>query len=275
VLVVDDNLTNLYILKNQLEIWKLVPTLASSAKEALGILSGPASFDLLLTDMQMPDMDGCGLATNVLQLYPQLPIILLSSVGDERNKKYSGLFKSVLTKPIKQEMLCKLISNELSGKPKSAVEAEPVKPKLSPDFAAEHPMRILVAEDNLINQKLALKILGKLSYDADLAENGLEVIEMITMKQYDLILMDVQMPEMDGLEATRIIRKWMEVQPVIIAMTANAMQEDKEECEKAGMNDFLSKPVKPEDLVKMLEKWSEIIHGKAANPDKDLLFKSA
>jgi len=274
VLVVDDNLTNLYILKNQLEIWKLVPTLASSAKEALDILSGPASFDLLLTDMQMPDMDGCGLATNVLQLYPQLPIILLSSVGDERNKKYSGLFKSVLTKPIKQEMLCKLISNELSGKPKSAVEAEPVKPKLSPDFAAEHPMRILVAEDNLINQKLALKILGKLSYDADLAENGLEVIEMITTKQYDLILMDIQMPEMDGLEASGLIRKSIQVQPIIIAMTANAMQEDKEECRRAGMNDFLSKPVKPEDLVKMLEKWFKIIHENRSNAANELITNS-
>jgi len=105
VLVVDDNLTNRCILKNQLEIWKLVPTLACSGAEALEILAKGTRFDLVLTDMQMPDMDGCELAQNMQRLYPELPIILLSSVGDERNKQYAGLFKSILTKPIKQEML--------------------------------------------------------------------------------------------------------------------------------------------------------------------------
>jgi two-component system, sensor histidine kinase and response regulator len=258
VLVVDDNLTNRCILKNQLEIWKLVPTLACSGAEALEILAKGTKFDLVLTDMQMPDMDGCELAQNMQRLYPDLPIILLSSVGDERNKEYAGLFKSILTKPIKQEMLCKLIINELRGKSKHAAEIQPVKQKLSIDFVKEHPLRILVAEDNLVNQKLTLKILSKLGFDAALAENGKVAVEMANQQPFDVILMDVQMPEIDGLEATRIIRQGMEIQPIIIAMTANAMKEDKDECLKAGMDDFLSKPVKLEELVNMLAKWSNI-----------------
>ena len=258
ILVVDDNLTNRCILKSQLELWNLVPTLAVSAEEALTILAKQNNFDLLLTDMQMPGMDGCELARHVQELYPDLPIILLSSVGDERNKKYSGLFKSILTKPIKQEMLCKLIINELRCKTKPVTEVQPARQKLSGDFALEHPLEILVAEDNVINQKLALKILSKLGLTAALAENGQEAIEMVSQHRYDIILMDMQMPEIDGLEATRIIRREMDIQPIIIAMTANAMKEDRDECLKAGMDDFLSKPVKLEELVNMLTKWSII-----------------
>jgi len=262
ILVVDDNTTNRSILKNQLELWKLEPVLADSGAEALEILSRSKTFDLMLSDMQMPEMDGCQLAAKVKQLYPTLPIILLSSVGDERNEKYEGLFCSILTKPVKQEMLSRIIINELRGKSNDITEQDTPKQKLSPDFAAEHPMNILVAEDNLVNQKLTLKILNKLGYNADLAENGRQVITRMSNTHYDLILMDVQMPEMDGLEATRTIRKGKRRQPLIIAMTANAMKEDKDECERAGMDDFLSKPVKLEDLVAMLEKWSSHVQQK-------------
>ncbi len=265
VLVVDDNLTNRCILKNQLELWKIIPTLASSGAEALEILAKGHHFDLILTDMQMPDMDGCELAQELQKMYPQIPIILLSSVGDERNKRYAGLFKSILTKPIKQEMLCKLIINELRGKSKPLAEIQAVTQKLSPDFAKDHPLKILVAEDNLVNQKLALKILSKLGFEAALAENGKIAVEMANEVAYDIILMDVQMPEIDGQEATRIIRQSMEIQPIIIAMTANAMKEDKDDCLKAGMDDFLSKPVKLEELVNMLAKWSGISKQKNTN----------
>ena len=265
VLVVDDNLTNLCILKNQLEFWKLAPVLAKSGAEALQIMTTGTQFDLVLTDMQMPDMDGCELAQNIQQLYPELPIILLSSVGDERNKKYENLFKSILTKPIKQEMLGKSIINELRGKGKQAAEIQPAKQKLFADFVKEHPLKILVAEDNLVNQKLTLKILSKLGFEAALAENGKVAVEMASQHAYDIILMDVQMPEIDGQEATRIIRESMEVQPTIIAMTANAMKEDKDDCLKAGMDDFLSKPVKLEELVNMLAKWSNIAKEKNVN----------
>jgi len=264
VLVVDDNLTNRSILKKQLAFWKLVPTLAASAAEALQILEEGNQFDLLLTDMQMPGMDGCELAERVQELYPQIPKVLLSSVGDENGKKYAALFRSVLTKPIKQEMLCKVIINELRGRSKHVAEIQPVTQKLSPDFAQEHPLKILVAEDNLVNQKLTLKILSKLGFDAALAENGNITVEMATERDFDIILMDVQMPELDGLEATRIIRRSLKTQPVIIAMTANAMKEDKDECMKAGMDDFLGKPVKLEEVVNMLAKWSAISKGNMA-----------
>jgi signal transduction histidine kinase/DNA-binding response OmpR family regulator len=265
VLVVDDNSTNLSILKNHLENWKLIPTLAASGAKALEIMSGGSQFDLLLTDMQMPGMDGCELAQNIQRLYPELPIILLSSVGDERNKQYPELFRSILTKPIKHEMLCKLIINELRVKGRSLAN-QPFKQKLSADFVKEHPLNILVAEDNLVNQKLTLKILSKLGYEAALAENGKVAVEMASQHPYDIILMDVQMPEIDGLEATQVIRQSMEIQPTIIAMTANAMKEDKDICLEAGMDDFLSKPVKLEELVNMIAKWSTI--SKEKNPDK-------
>ena len=117
-------------------------------------------------------------------------------------------------------------------------------------------MRILLAEDNPINQLLATTILNKLGYDPQIANNGLEAIDLLNEQQFDLIFMDMQMPEMDGIEATRHIRQNLSVQPIIIAMTANAMQGDREECLQAGMNDYLSKPVKPEDLMIMVEKWS-------------------
>ena len=257
ILIVDDNYTNRQILNNQLELWKMIPMLAESGAEALEIMAKGTHFDLMLSDMQMPDMDGCELATQMKQLYPELPIILLSSVGDENNKKYVGLFKSILTKPIKQEMLCRLLINELRGKSKPVKqEAEPVKPKLSLDFAKEHPLDILVVEDNLANQRLALKILSKLGFEPMLAENGQIAVEMVGRSEYDMVLMDVQMPVMDGLEATRIIRQQLATQPVIIAMTANAMKEDRDECLEAGLDDFLSKPVKPEDLMKMIAKWA-------------------
>jgi len=130
--------------------------------------------------------------------------------------------------------------------------------KLSVDFAQKNPLRILVAEDNLINQQLILKILSILGYVPALAENGLEVLDMMLTDTFDMILMDVQMPEMDGLEATKSIRE-KGLQPVIIAMTANAMQGDQDDCLQAGMNDYLSKPVILNDLVQVLKKWADNI----------------
>jgi len=130
---------------------------------------------------------------------------------------------------------------------------------LSEEFAKEYPLRILVGEDNVVNQKLTMKVLEKLGYRADLAMNGKEVLEMADLEQYDLILMDVQMPEMDGLEATRMLRLCLEKQPVIIAMTANVMEGDKDDCTQAGMDDYISKPVELNELLTKLEKWGGAI----------------
>lgn len=256
VLVVDDNGTNRRILQVQLEQWRLVSVLAASAKEALTLLE-QNHFDLVISDMQMPEMDGVELAEFIKQRQPALPIILLSSIGDETRDKYPHLFSAVLTKPVKQQNLCGVIQGALSVIT-IPQDQKPVQNLLDPGFALAHPLRILVAEDNLINQKLILRILTKLGYHPAMAENGLEVLALLADNAFDLILMDIQMPEMDGLEATRIIRSNPGRQPVIIAMTANAMQEDKENCLAAGMNDYLSKPVKIELLLSALSKFKEV-----------------
>jgi CheY-like chemotaxis protein len=134
--------------------------------------------------------------------------------------------------------------------------------KMSPDFAGQFPLKILIAEDDEMNQQMAMMLLKRLGYEADSAGNGKEVLEIVSEKKYDLILMDVQMPEMDGLEATRMIRLCLNEQPVIIAMTANAMDGDRETCLKAGMEDYLSKPVNVDDLMKALETWAMQIRDK-------------
>lgn len=253
VLVIDDNNTNLSILKTQLELWKLIPTLASSGRQALEILEKDSDYQLAITDMQMPEMDGIGLSKIIKIKYPQIPIILLSSIGDETRSKYPHLFNSVLTKPVKQSQLFNLIQAELK---QEAVVANLDKKKitvLSEEFAQLNPLNILLTEDNLINQKLAMRILNKLGYQPHLANNGKEAIEMLKARDYQVVLMDVLMPEMDGLEATKFIRQNHQHQPVIIAMTANALPQDRQECLNAGMDEYITKPINLEILVKTLE----------------------
>lgn len=261
ILVVDDNNTNLTILKNQLEQWKLVPTLASSGEQALQALAeAKTKFDLVITDMQMPDMDGCQLTTLIKSHHASLPVILLSSIGDESKKKHPDLFFAVLNKPVKQQQFRKVIHAALI--PEAAappVEEQKRKQILSADFAKQYPLRILIADDNPVNQKLTARVFQKLGYQVDIAQNGLEAVEKFDEQFYDVIMMDVQMPEMDGLEATRMIRLKQYHQPVIISMTANAMQGDKAECIKAGMDDYISKPVRLEILVSTLEKWANTL----------------
>ena len=255
ILVVDDNVTNRAILKNQLENWHLVPVLPGAAQEALDMLLQGLAVDLVLTDMQMPETDGIQLAAAIRQQYPKMPVILLSSAGDETDKDFRHLFSAVLNKPVKQHILGKSILAAFGDAKKMLQEERTVQEKLPGDFSIHYPMNILVAEDNLINQQLIMHILTKLGYETDMAENGLEAVERAQQQCYDLILMDMQMPEMDGIEATRMIRETISHQPVIIALTANTMQGDHEECLNAGMDDYLSKPLKLEDLIAKLEKW--------------------
>ena len=261
ILVVDDNATNLSILKAQLEIWKLSPTLALSGKQALEILALGTTFHLIITDMQMPEMDGVMLAIKIKEKMPQLPIILLSSVGDESTSKFPHLFNSVLTKPIKQTQLYNLIQMELKQNDSVVLENKN-KPVLSEDFAKAYPLNILIAEDNLINQKLAMRVLNKLGYEPEIANNGKEALDMQLSNNYDVILMDMLMPEMDGLQATEMIRKTLSVQPQIVAMTANALPEDRAACMKAGMNDYISKPIKLDILMEILKSTALIAQSK-------------
>lgn len=253
VLVVDDNATNRRILKLQLEQWKLRTVMSSSASEALDTLSTDNRFDLIITDMQMPEMDGVALGTIIKEQYKDIPIILLSSIGDETRKKYADLFSSVLTKPVKQQQLSKVIQMALEATATDNTDEVKTSNVLSVDFASQYPFNILVAEDNPINQKLIMRVLNKLGYFPDLANNGAEVIEMLAKEFYELIFMDIQMPEIDGLEATRIIRASEVRQPLIVAMTANAMAEDRLACKEAGMDDYLSKPIKLDELKAMME----------------------
>ncbi|MGV3507767.1 MAG: response regulator, partial [Sphingobacteriaceae bacterium] len=258
ILVVDDNHTNLRILKLQLEQWKVVPVLAISGDEALKILKSDKDFDLVISDMQMPEMDGVELCTKIKEVHNSIPVILLSSIGNETKNQYGNLFAAILTKPVKQHNLFNVVQMQLrKDNIPTAVTETKKQAVLSDDFAKAYPFKILVAEDNLINQKLIIRVLNKLGYEVALANNGVEVLEMLTKENYELIFMDVQMPEMDGLEATQLIRKTCEIQPIIVAMTANAMAEDKEECLNAGMNDYLSKPIQLEGLTEMLRSISQ------------------
>jgi two-component system, sensor histidine kinase and response regulator len=266
VLVIDDNATNLFILQSQLAQGKLKTRLAYSAQEALDILAEDQQFDLIISDMQMPGMDGVALAHEIKKHYRHLPIILLSSMGYELTAPEKQLFTSVLTKPIKQEVLCRHIVSGLEQQQKTKVaEDAPVAEKLPRNFSQTYPLQILIAEDNFFNQQVILHILNKMGYAPDIVENGEQAVKAAQTAHYDLIFMDMQMPEIDGMEATRIIRNTLPLQPVIIALTANTMQGDEEVCLNAGMNDYISKPVKLEEVVSKLEKWA--LYKKKKNPD--------
>jgi CheY-like chemotaxis protein len=255
ILVIDDNLTNLDILEEQLKQWSFIPVMAASGYEALKILSTQEPVHLVISDMNMPEMDGVQLAREIRQQHPELPIILLTSMGNEQSKKNTHLFNIALTKPTKHQVLYKHVIEQLKLKIDVNNEKPVVKTPFSENFALHHPINILIAEDNAINQKLAKYILNKMGYKPDIVGNGHEALNALVSKKYDLILMDVQMPEMDGLEATRFIRQNMDHQPAIIAMTANVMTEDREACLDAGMNGYLSKPLKLHEIMDILVEW--------------------
>ncbi|MDB5138067.1 MAG: response regulator [Mucilaginibacter sp.] len=256
VLVVDDNFTNRSIMAAQLIQWKFIPLLAESGQQALEILSGKQKIDLVISDMNMPEMDGILLAKSIKEIHPEMRIILLSSVGNEQSRHEAYLFNVVLTKPTKHHVLYKHMVDQLKNITELK-EPQKAKTQFSVDFAKQYPMEILIAEDNYVNQKLTVHILSKMGYKPEIAGNGHEVLDAVAKKKYDIILMDIQMPEMDGLEATQFIRQHMLEQPVIVAMTANAMPEDREICIKAGMDDYLSKPMKLTEIITVLEKWSK------------------
>lgn len=253
VLIVDDNSTNLVILKTQMEQWQLEAATCSSAKDAITVLSTGKRFDLVISDLEMPEMDGVELAKLIKALSEPVPVIILSSIGEASRQKYPGLFAAVLIKPAKQQQLLKSICTVL-GERKETVTTEPKRPgALDPVFAMRYPMTILAAEDNPVNQMLVRRILAKAGYEITLAQNGVEVLRYVAERPYDVILMDIQMPEMDGFEATRKVRKMNIKQPYIIAMTANALAEDRDICISHGMDNYISKPMKPDALLEMLK----------------------
>ena len=253
VLIVDDNATNRRVLQLQTGKWGMRPTETASPVDALRRVSEGEVFDLAILDMHMPEMDGSVLARKMRIAVPSLPLVLFSSLG--RREVDEGLFDAALAKPIRQSQLFDTLMTLLAADsaPVRAL-AQPQRSTLDRGQAERHPLRILLAEDNVVNQKLALRLLQQMGYRADLASNGIEVIESLQRQPYDIVLMDVQMPEMDGLEATRrIVQRWPDgTRPRIVAMTANAMQGDREECLAAGMDDYVTKPIRVDQLVDAL-----------------------
>ena len=263
VLIVDDNATNRRILTLQAQSWGMQPQDTGDPAEALSWVQEGRSFDVAVLDMQMPDMDGLMLAEAIrrTQDAQALPLAILTSMGDPvatAEMDRLGIAASV-TKPIKPSQLFDVLASIFSGQAVRVAAATPLAMEFDAKLGQQWPLHILLAEDHPTNQMLALRLLERLGYRADVAANGLEVLEALERQHYDVVLMDVQMPEMDGLEASRRIRAQESGatarRPVhIVAMTANAMQGDRERCLAAGMNDYVSKPIRVEALVGALSR---------------------
>lgn len=259
LLAVDDTPINLKILTMQAKPWGMHVMTAKSGQEALDILKTEEPFDIAILDMQMPDMDGVKLAESIrtLPLYQSLPLVILSSIGQDGiiAKNLDLNLAAVLSKPIVQSKLYDVLANIVGLPFEIESEQKNLPSPSNPSLVRQaKSLRILLAEDNLVNQKVALLVLHKLGYQADIANNGLEVLEALQRQSYDLVFMDINMPEMDGMEATKRIYELWDVQnrPQIIALTANAMGGDRELFLQAGMDGYISKPFKVEELQECL-----------------------
>ncbi len=253
LLVVDDNATNRRILAAQAGGWGMSTSTAASAEEALALLEETA-FDVVVSDMLMPEADGLDLGLRVEERWPLVPFVLATSlprreVLDDDRLASTGAV-AVIAKPVKTSVLLDALVTALGGR--GARQRTPEGgTAMDPEMGRTHPLRILLAEDNVVNQKLAVRLLEKMGYRADVVANGIETLEALERQTYDLLLTDVQMPEMDGLESTReIVRRWQRGErPWIVGVTAEAMAGDRERCLEAGMDDYITKPIRPDELV--------------------------
>jgi len=266
VWIVDDNAANCRVLELHTEAWGMHARSFQCGVDALAAFQNGISVDLLIIDMEMPGMDGITLGTEIHRRArsPSLPLLLITSKekenADGRSDKDSALlryhFSTTLTKPIRLSALVHALTRQFSTAHPYASSIPSQKTiRLDPLMATRWPLRILLAEDNPINSKLAIHILNRLGYRADLAATGEEVLAMLTRQQYDVILMDVMMPQMDGCETTRRIHQEYSRDrcPHIIAMTAGVLDEDRERCMASGMDAFIGKPIKIEELIQVLQ----------------------
>ena len=259
VLIVDDHTASRASLNRQVDVWGLVSWAAASSEEALNWIKEGQAFDLALIDMQMTGLGGGSLVDQIRKAgAPTLPLIGMLTPG-LREASHAAVFAASVTKPIKASRLYDSLIDVV------AETAPPVRPPVAAAPAGErmadrHPLRVLVAEDNGVNQKVALAMLRHLGYRADLAADGVEAVEAVRRVPYDVVFMDLQMPELDGVDATRQILAEQPPgrRPRIIALTANAFEEDREACLAAGMDDYVSKPLKTETLEAALLKASRI-----------------
>jgi PAS domain S-box-containing protein len=253
VLVVDDTAINREIVIRQTRAWGMEPVAVNGPLEALALLEEGQYFDIAVLDLVMPAMDGIALASEIRRLRDghELPLVLLTSVGRRREaRSAAGTFAAQLAKPLKASQLYNALLTVFADREREPLVAEPAldgKPTTS-------SLRILLAEDNSVNQMVALRLLDRLGYGADVAANGLEALDALERQVYDVVLMDVQMPELDGLDATRrICERWPpDARPRIIAMTANAMFDEREACFAAGMDDYVPKPIRLDELAEAL-----------------------
>ena len=267
VMVVDDTETNRLILENYLQAWQAEITLVSSGDEALATLEAPEHqqrpFDILVLDWFMPRMDGIALA-RAIRSNPQhdhTPIVMLTSYGISQEKQQQAGIQTALTKPIRSITLRDVLNDTLQryGRPahSTAPNAAPAATFVPP---ATHTQTILLAEDNPVNALIAITMLEQADVHVDHVTTGKLALKAIRTRAYDMVLMDINMPEMDGYTATRYIRKWeregiLKKRTPVIAMTANALKGDREKSLSVGMDDYLAKPVKQEELLKLVSKW--------------------
>ena len=254
--------------------WGMIPVAVGSGKKALTMLAEGLKPRVILLDMQMPEMDGLEVGKRIRAAYPDMDvaIVIISSHGSMPEKgNYDSIFNAYLAKPTKQSMLFNVLVKIIDkGSSHKLQDAETTASGVLDSLLAKRlPLRILLAEDNAINQKVAIRTFQKMGYSADIAGNGLEALDALARQPYDLVFMDVHMPEMDGLEATReIVREMGENRPKIIAMTANAMQGDQERCLQAGMDDYISKPININELQNIIEKWGNAVNSQRATSEE-------
>jgi signal transduction histidine kinase/DNA-binding response OmpR family regulator len=248
VLIVDDNATNRGILEIQVKMWGMKSFSASSGAEALQKMA-EQDFDVILMDLLMPEMDGFTLAREIRR-HSQTPLILLSSSGEMLSEEDAKLFKAQISKPIKHSSLFNALLDILGTESR---QLNIVEKKFDSTMAIKHPLRILLTEDNPVNQQVGLLMLSRLGYTADLAKDGQRALDAAEKTQYDLILMDIQMPNMNGIDAARLIReKQGEECPSIFALTAEALEGDKQRFLDLGFDGYLSKPLQTQTLQETL-----------------------
>ncbi|MEM7802308.1 MAG: response regulator [Chloroflexota bacterium] len=264
-LIVDDNETNRKVLAYFLKSWGVGFESAASADAALNLLKNDQRFDFALVDYHMPGgMDGLGLAHQMQTLYPPMPIIMLSSSFDMSDAPRPSNIVSWQYKPIKPDRVYKEIARAIHPQQTKAQEMRSQPQERHPDqFDRERKLKILLAEDNVVNQKVFSRVLGKLGYNIDVAADGEEAIEAVERQPYDIIFMDVQMPNMDGIEATSGIRRLEQEisQPLIVALTAEKSPDVVKACQKAGMEQAIEKPAHAQEIIQMLS----IASGKVSN----------
>jgi len=276
ILILDDNATSRNVLFEQCRRWGMQPKAVESAPQAMELLRNRMEFDLALIDLHLPGMDGVAVASEIQKLptAAMLPMVLLTPLGRKKrgSEEVRVVFAHAVHKPVKPAQLSSALERALLSPRTLARPPEPTKAEKS--LAELLPLRVLLVDDNAINQKVAMRIMQQFGYQPEVANNGREALDKLDRQPFDFIFMDVMMPEMDGLEATKLLRKRQMIggynhyqsRIIIVAMTAHAMQGDREKCIAAGMDDYLAKPVRPKDVREMVERWGSKIMPEAKSP---------